>query len=203
MIGVSEVMNEMEVSEVMKRFEVIEVNEVSEVSDNSSAADNAVDVASNGNVDNSERSDNFGNSDNFKKTSDKFEKTMANSKSFREVRAWQKAHEFVLAFYQTKKMFPDDEKFALIPQFQRAAVSIAANIAEGYKKLSKADKLRFMNIAQGSLEECRYYIILSHDVGYYSKDVANDMWTKIEAASTVLNAYCKAIKDNKGITDEG
>ena len=202
MIGVSEVMNEMEVSEVMKRFEVIEVNEVSEVSDNSSAADNAVDVASNGNVDNSERSDNFGNSDNFKKTSDKFEKTMANSKSFREVRAWQKAHEFVLAFYKTKKMFPDDEKFALIPQFQRAAVSIAANIAEGYKKLSKADKLRFMNIAQGSLEECRYYIILSHDVGYYSKDVANDMWTKIEAASTVLNAYCKAIKDNKGITDE-
>jgi four helix bundle protein len=127
---------------------------------------------------------------------------MANSKSFREVRAWQKAHEFVLAFYATKKMFPDDEKFALIPQFQRAAVSIAANIAEGYKKLSKADKLRFMNIAQGSLEECRYYIILSHDVGYYSKDVANDMWTRIEAASTVLNAYCKAIKDNKGIIDE-
>ena len=196
-------MNEMEVSEVMKRFEVIEVNEVSEVSDNSSAADNAVDVASNGNVDNFERSDNFDNYDNFKKTSDKFEKTMANSKSFREVRAWQKAHEFVLAFYKTKKMFPDDEKFALIPQFQRAVVSIAANIAEGYKKLSKADKLRFMNIAQGSLEECRYYIILSHDVGYYSKDVANDMWTKIEAASTVLNAYCKAIKDNKGITDEG
>lgn len=215
-------MNEMEVKEVMKRFEVIEVNEVSEVSDNSSAADNAVDVASNGNVDrstsgrlqgkNSERSDNFGNFDNFANfanfanfdNSDNYKnkEVMANSKSFREVRAWQKAHEFVLAFYKTKKMFPDDEKFALIPQFQRAAVSIAANIAEGYKKLSKADKLRFMNIAQGSLEECRYYIILSHDVGYYSKDVANDMWTKIEAASTVLNAYCKAIKDNKGITDE-
>ena len=76
---------------------------------------------------------------------------MANSKSFREVRAWQKAHEFVLAFYKTKPMFPDDEKYALIPQFQRAAVSIAANIAEGYRKLSKADKLRFFNIAQGSL----------------------------------------------------
>ena len=70
-----------------------------------------------------------------------------------------KAHAFVLAFYATKKYFPDDEKFALVPQFQRAAVSIAANIAEGYRKLSKADKLRFFNIAQGSLEECRYYII--------------------------------------------
>ena len=92
---------------------------------------------------------------------------MANSKTFREVRAWQKANEFVLAFYKTKTLFPEDEKFSLVSQFQRAAISIAANIAEGYRKLSKADKLRFFNIAQGSLEECRYYIILSHDLGYY------------------------------------
>lgn len=124
------------------------------------------------------------------------------SKTFREVMAWKRAHEFVLAFYKTKAMFPDDEKFALVPQFQRAAVSIASNIAEGYRKLSKADKLRFFNIAQGSLEECRYYIILSHDVGYYTDATANDMWQKIEEASTVLNAYCVAVKDNNGITYE-
>ena len=144
--------------------------------------------------------DNFANFDNSDNSKNK--EVMANSKSFREVRAWQKAHEFVLAFYKTKKMFPDDEKFALIPQFQRAAVSIAANIAEGYKKVSKADKLRFFNIAQGSLEECRYYIILSHDVGYYPQDVANDMWAKIEEAAITLHSYCEAIKANKGITDE-
>lgn len=124
------------------------------------------------------------------------------SKSFREVRAWQKAHEFVLAFYATKKMFPDDEKYALVPQFQRAAVSIAANIAEGYRKISKADKLRFFNIAQGSLEECRYYIILSHDVGYYNDEITNEMWDKIDTASAVLNAYCQAINNNKSIEDE-
>ena len=127
---------------------------------------------------------------------------MANSKTFREVRAWQKAHEFVLAFYKTKNLFPEDEKFSLVSQFQRAAISIAANIAEGYRKLSKADKLRFFNIAQGSLEECRYYIILSHDLGYYPQNVTNEMWQKIEVASTILNAYCMAIKDNKGINDE-
>ena len=144
--------------------------------------------------------DNFANFDNSDNSKNK--EVMANSKSFREVRAWQKAHEFVLAFYKTKKMFPDDEKFALIPQFQRAAVSIAANIAEGYKKVSKADKLRFFNIAQGSLEECRYYIILSHDVGYYPQEVANDMWAKIEEAAITLHSYCEAIKANKGITDE-
>lgn len=68
------------------------------------------------------------------------------STNFREVQAWQKAHDFVLAFYKTKKLFPDDEKYALVPQFQRAAVSIAAN--------------------------------------------------------TVLNAYCKAIKNNTAISDE-
>jgi four helix bundle protein len=124
------------------------------------------------------------------------------SKTFREVLAWQRAHEFVLAFYKTKKYYPEDEKFALVPQFQRAAVSIAANIAEGYKKLSQADKLRFFNIAQGSLEECRYYIILSHDVGYYSDEVSNALWAKIEEASTVLNAYCKAVKEAKGVSDE-
>ena len=124
------------------------------------------------------------------------------SKSFREVRAWQKAHKFVLAFYSTKKMFPDDEKYALVPQFQRAAVSIAANIAEGYRKISKADKLRFFNMAQGSLEECRYYIILSHDIGYYNDETTNKMWNKIETASAVLNSYCQAINNNKCIEDE-
>ena len=124
------------------------------------------------------------------------------SKIFTEVKAWQKAHEFVLAFYKTKKLFPDDEKYALIPQFQRAAISIAANIAEGYKKISKNDKLRFFNIAQGSLEECRYYIILSHDLGYYDNDTSNDMWKKLQDTDLTLQYYCDAIKKNKAITDE-
>ena len=181
-----------EVSEVIATLEVIDDTLAGDVSGRTNVARSATKET----LGSSKNSANFDNSDKFQK------EVMANSKSFREVRAWQKAHEFVLAFYKTKPMFPDDEKYALIPQFQRAAVSIAANIAEGYRKLSKADKLRFFNIAQGSLEECRYYIILSHDVGYYTKEVANDMWTKIEAASTILNAYCKAIKDNKGITDE-
>lgn len=126
---------------------------------------------------------------------------MSNSRTFEEVKAWQKAHDFVLTFYQYKNLFPEDEKYALESQFQRAAISIAANIAEGYKKLSKADKLRFFNIAQGSLEECRYYIILAHDLKYFSQDVADNLWAKLEMTSTVLNAYCQAILENRGITD--
>jgi four helix bundle protein len=127
---------------------------------------------------------------------------MGNSKSFTEVRAWQKAHEFVLAFYRSKICFPEEEKFALTSQFQRAAISIAANIAEGYKKLSKADKLRFFNIAQGSLEECRYYIILARDLDYYDPDTADTLWAELDVTSTLLNAYCQAIIENKSVTDE-
>ena len=88
---------------------------------------------------------------------------------FQNIVAWQKAHQFVLLVYRATKTYPEFEKFGLCSQFQRAAVSIPANIAEGYKKLSRADKLRFYNIAQGSLEECRYYIILSKDLGYINE----------------------------------
>ena len=91
------------------------------------------------------------------------------SNSFQDLLAWQAAHAFVLEIYNTTALFPQHERFALSPQFERAAVSIAANIAEGYRKMSKADKLRFLNIAQGSLEECRYYIILSKDIRYINE----------------------------------
>ena len=79
---------------------------------------------------------------------------------------WQKAHELVLAIYRLTDSFPDREKFGLSHQMRRAAVSIPANIAEGFGKRSRAEKARFLNIAEGSLEECRYYLILTQDLGY-------------------------------------
>lgn len=115
------------------------------------------------------------------------------TQSFTELIVWQKAHSFVLSVYRTTNTFPETEKFCLISQFQRAAVSIPANIAEGYKKISKADKLRFLNIAQGSLEECRYYIILSKDLNYISEDIYNNMTWSLEEVSYLLNNYCKGI----------
>jgi len=76
---------------------------------------------------------------------------MQSSKSFKDLMVWQKAHQFVLGVYSTSKTFPKEEMFGLTSQFRRAAVSIAANISEGYAKRSKADKIRMFNIAQGSL----------------------------------------------------
>ena len=116
--------------------------------------------------------------------------------NFYGIVAWQKAHEFVLMVYRETKNFPDFEKFGLCSQFQRAAVSIPANIAEGYKKMSKADKLRFYNIAQGSLEECRYYVLLSKDLGYINEDNYNFLFNAVEETSKLLNGYCKGVMTN-------
>jgi four helix bundle protein len=78
------------------------------------------------------------------------------ARTFQDLIVWQKAHEFVLDAYRLSKNFPREEIYSLTSQFRRAAVSIPANIAEGFKKKGCSDKARFMNIAQGSLEECRY-----------------------------------------------
>ena len=122
--------------------------------------------------------------------------------SFENIIAWQKAHNLVLLIYRVTRHFPEDEKFGLTSQFRRAAVSIEANIAEGYKKLSKADKLRFLNIAQGSLEECRDYHILSRDLGYLDSIEFEDLHQSIEETSKFLNSYCKAIVNNVAMKDD-
>jgi len=73
---------------------------------------------------------------------------------------------------------------------RRAAVSIPANIAEGFRKRGKADKAGYLNIAEGSIEECRYYLILAQDLGYGQTEV---LMSLLEEVSRLANAYCRAI----------
>lgn len=84
--------------------------------------------------------------------------------SFKDLIVWKKAHEFVLEIYRITSAFPANKLYRLQSQVRRAVVSIAANIAEGFVKRSRADKIRYFNIAQGSLEECKYYLILVQDL---------------------------------------
>jgi four helix bundle protein len=86
---------------------------------------------------------------------------MTPAKNFTDLIVWQKAHQFVFNTYTYTARFPREEVYALTSQFKRAAVSIAANVAEGFKKRSDKDKIKYYNTSQGSLEECRYYLILS------------------------------------------
>lgn len=113
------------------------------------------------------------------------------AKTFRDLVVWRKAHEFVLAVYRFTGGFPRQETYGLAIQMRRAAVSIPANIAEGFAKLGKADKARFMNISEGSVEECRYYLILAEDLGYG----ATEHLTKyLEEVSRLLGTYARAIR---------
>ena len=112
---------------------------------------------------------------------------------FEDLIVWQKAHGMVLTIYSATAAFPKSELYGLTSQLRRAAVSIAANIAEGFKKRGAADKARFMNTSQGSLEEVRYYLILSRDLGYLEVE---PLMQQLEEVSRLLNAYGRAIANN-------
>ncbi len=80
--------------------------------------------------------------------------------------------------------------YGLTSQFRRAVISIPANIAEGFKRKTKADKARYMNIAQASLEECRYYLILVKDLGYCD---TSELMSMLEEISKLLDSYASSI----------
>jgi four helix bundle protein len=117
-------------------------------------------------------------------------KRLGPAKSFEQLSVWQKAHQFVLEIYRFTENFPRNEVYGLVSQSRRAAVSVPANIAEGFKKRGRADKVRFLNIAQGSLEECRYYLILAKDLNY---DDTAKLKLQLEETSKLLEAYSSKI----------
>jgi four helix bundle protein len=118
------------------------------------------------------------------------QKPEAAARSFRDLIVWCKAHQFVQAVYHLTNTFPKQEVYGLCQQMRRAAVSIPANIAEGFGKRSKAEKARYMNFAEGSLEESRYYLILAQDLGYGQTPA---LMENLEQVSRLLNAYTRAI----------
>jgi len=115
---------------------------------------------------------------------------MEKIENFRQLEAWQEAHRLVLIVYQVTKAFPGDERFGLVAQMRRAAISIPANIAEGFKRRGIQDKLRFYNISEGSLEEVKYYCILSKDLGYIS--CCDDLTTQSETVGRLLHGLIRS-----------
>ena len=113
------------------------------------------------------------------------------AKTFKDLLVWQKAHQFVLGVYRLSNSFPKTEIYGLTSQLKRSAISVAANIAKGFKKRGWADKLRFLNIAQGSLEECRYYLILAPDLEYAN---TTEISILLEEVSKLLEAYSSKIR---------
>ena len=113
------------------------------------------------------------------------------AKSFKDLIVWQRAHELVLNVYAVTRTFPKEELYALTSQIRRSAVSVAANIAESFKKQSALDKVRILNIAQGSLSETEYYLVLVSDLQYAN---VTDLMAKSVEVSRLLESYKNAIK---------
>jgi four helix bundle protein len=120
---------------------------------------------------------------------------MERVRDFTSLVVWQKAHAFVLHIYAYTSTFPKEELYGLTSQLRRAVVSTPANIAEGYKKPGIFDKLRFYNIAQGSLEEARYYLILSQDLNYGD---SKELSSEADEVARLLTSYIEAIKKGEG-----
>lgn len=116
---------------------------------------------------------------------------MESAKSFQDLLVWQKSHKLVLKIYKISQSFPKEELFGLTSQIRRSIVSVPANIAEGFKRKGIKDKLKFYNIAQASLEESRYYLILIDDLKIAKTSKLKD---DLEEISKMLNSYCKTIQ---------
>lgn len=113
--------------------------------------------------------------------------------SFTDLKVWQKTHELVLHIYSLTKKLPADERFALVPQIRRAAVSIAANIAEGNKRRSAKDQVHFYNMADTSLEEVKYYLILSLDLTYVTLEEYKELMQLAEEAGRLLSGLIRSL----------
>lgn len=112
------------------------------------------------------------------------------ARTFQDLIVWRKAHEFVLRIYKFSAAFPKQETYGLCSQMRRAAAAVPANIAEGFRRHGRADKIRFMNTTQGSLEECRYYLILAQDLGYGNTE---ELRRLLEEVGMLFNADSKAM----------
>lgn len=91
-------------------------------------------------------------------------------KSFKDLIVWQKSYEFTLLVYLSTKKFPSEERYGMVTQMRRAAVSIVSNIAEGYSRKGRMEYVQFLSMAYGSLSELEAQLMLSKDLGYIDNE---------------------------------
>lgn len=115
-------------------------------------------------------------------------------KSFQELEVWRKAHGLVLHTYRVTDAFPDREKYGIISQVRRSAASIPANIAEGFGRRTTKELLQFLANANGSLEETRYFLILSRDPGYMPKERYNELNEECNSIAQMMAALGRSLK---------
>jgi len=121
---------------------------------------------------------------------------MSQIKTFNDILAWQKAHNLVLQVYQLTNCFPPSEKYALANQLRRAVVSVASNIVEGFKRASVKDSLHFYNVAEASLEEVKYQLLIAMDLKYINEEQYMDIKDAFDEAGKTLYGWIESQKSN-------
>ncbi len=117
-------------------------------------------------------------------------------KNFKELKVWQKGIELVAIVYKITSSFPEEEKYGLIAQMRRAAVSIPSNIAEGHLRKTAKDFKQFLSIARGSCAELETQIIIAHKLGFIQDDDFNKLSPKVEELSKMLSSFYSKINSN-------
>lgn len=115
-------------------------------------------------------------------------------RSFTDLYAWKESHKLALIIYKSTNDFPLNEKFSLIDQMRRAAISITSNIAEGFSRQSNKEKLQFYYTAKGSLTELQNQLFLSKDLGYINKETFQQIANQTILVDKLLTGLIKSIK---------
>ena len=115
-------------------------------------------------------------------------------RTFRDILAWRKSHLLVLSVYKLTNNFPQKEIFVLVSQMRRCAISIPSNIVEGFKRRTKNDSIHFYNIAEGSLEELKYQLILAKDLKYISNEEFSKVYSLAEEVGKLINGWKRVQK---------
>jgi len=118
-------------------------------------------------------------------------------RKFTDLAVWQEGHKLVLMIYKVTKGFPKEERYGLIDQMRRAAVSITSNIAEGFSRKSPRDKYQFYTIAKGSLTELQNQLLVAKDVGYISEESFNKIAKQSVIVHKCANGLLKATRFKK------
>jgi len=115
-------------------------------------------------------------------------------KDYKELEVWQKAVILATSLYDVTRGFPDTEKFGLTTQVRRAAVSIPANIAEGWGRGSTKEYVQFLHVARGSLLELETHLIIAHKLGYLTREQSEVAQPQIKSIGMMLNRLIAALK---------
>ncbi len=107
---------------------------------------------------------------------------------FTELQVWQRGHQLVLSVYRATVGFPVVERYGLVSQLRRAALSVPTNIAEGSKRTGRQEYARFLNISEASLVETEYLIMVSCDLGYLSPPMAKPLLAEVANLARMLHA---------------